>query len=255
MLSFVEVLPTYVSFGLGFIPFVIVYVGMYGSPGTKRYFDRDPEIVIREYVFISRVLFIEIGFLIVITILFYLLPEPLKKTSLWPLFGDGFYFVQTTLTYMIYSIIIVFFRSYLNRDFRFSLAKRCMYVARKEENQVKKIHYLIIGLIQYNKYLKRNLNVQFDDVRVYSNIISSSSDKKQIVKTIAASFEDDNDKLKPTNSLSTFSNLEPKEQFLVKKSLSTKIKEVGTFLAAIIPVLITILQLMFPQYFQNLANK
>jgi hypothetical protein len=59
--------------------------------------------------------------------------------------------------------------------------------------------------------------LQFDETRVASNIISSS-DKNQRVETIEESFTDNSDdKLKPANCLSTFANLEPKEQFLTAK--------------------------------------
>ena len=89
--------------------------------------------------------------------------------------------------------------------------------------------------------------MQFDETRVASNIISSSYDKHQIVGTIEKSFSEDSlDKLKPTNCLSTFANLDLKEQFLIDKQLSTRIREIGTILAAIIPaitVIITVIQL------------
>jgi hypothetical protein len=70
------------------------------------------------------------------------------------------------------------------------------------------------------------------------------------VQTIAKSFTDNPDvklKLKPANCLSTFANLEPKEQFLTAKQLSTKIKEVLTIIGAIIPAAIGVVQLVYPK--------
>jgi hypothetical protein len=89
--------------------------------------------------------------------------------------------------------------------------------------------------------------LQFDETRVATNIISAS-DKNQRVETIEESFTyNSGDKLKPANCLSTFANLEPKEQFLTAKHLSTKIKELLTILAAIVPAAIAVIQLAFPQ--------
>jgi hypothetical protein len=245
------------SFNLSIAPgyvFAFYYGSKYGLPGTNKYFDRKrARIMINEYEFINRVLFAEIFILIVITILFYSLSDQQKQTYLWPIFGNGFHLLQLTLMFTIYSIFFYLLPSYLRRDFRFYFARKCIAEAKIKDDPVVMINYLIAGLSSYNKYLKRNLNLQFDDIRVSSNIATSSDDKKRIVNTIDASFGD-NDKLKPANCLSTFSNLEPKQQFLVKKQLSTRIKEIGTFLAAIIPVLIAVLQLTFPEYFQNLAN-
>ena len=96
----------------------------------------------------------------------------------------------------------------------------------------------------------RNASNRLSKQRGQNQAQISFSDNNQIVETIEKSSNQDSlDKLKPVNCLSTFANLEPKEQFLIRKKISTKIKEVGTFLAVIIPVLITVLQLAFPQFF------
>ncbi len=122
------------------------------------------------------------------------------------------------------------------------------FTLRQSTDQAEKMNYLIAGLSYYNRYLKPNFDLQFDGTRVASNIIPSSSDKKMIVGKIEKSFNEDSlDKLKPATCLSIFANLEPKEQFPIAKQLSTKIKEVLTVPAAIIPAAIAVIQLAFPQ--------
>ncbi|MDQ3853347.1 MAG: hypothetical protein M3299_10985 [Thermoproteota archaeon] len=224
--------------------FAILYFLRFGAFGTKKLLKREnSRILINLYEVLNRILFGEIAVFIAITVIFYSIPE----SHTWPLLGKGFYFMQITLVSTIYVTFVYLFRSYLRRDFRFILAQKCMDVANEEVDQATKINYLKAGLSSYNKYLKRNFDLQFDDTRVASNIISSSSDKNQIVKTIEKSFSEDSlDKLKPSSCLSTFANLDSKEQFLIGKQLSTRIIEIGTFLAAIIPVLITVIQLAFP---------
>jgi hypothetical protein len=144
-------------------------------------------------------------------------------------------------------------KSNSRKDFRFQFAKVCMDTLEKKEDEINKIYYLIKGLNSYNKFLKRNLKLQFDDTMVCSKIISSS-DKNQSLNLLSASFKD-NDKLKPVSCLSTIIKLPDTEQLLVKEKLEVKIKDLITVLAAIVPVMISILQLSFPQYFQSLGNK
>jgi hypothetical protein len=208
-------------------------------------------IQINLYEVLNRILFAEIAVWIVIGIIFYATTGSQNATTgsqIWPFFEERFYPMEAALGNTILVILLCILISFLRRDFRFIMAQRCMDVANEEANKVEKINYLIAGLSWYNKYLKRNFDLEFDEKRVASNIISSSSDKNQIVKTIEKSFNEDSlDRLKPASCLSTFANLESKEQFLIDKKISTKIKEVGTFIAVIIPVLITVLQFAFPR--------
>jgi hypothetical protein len=120
-----------------------------------------------------------------------------------------------------------------------------MNVLENKKDEVNKTYYLILGLNSYNKFLKRNLKLQSDDAMVCSKIISSS-EKNQSLNLITASFKD-SDKLKPVSCLSDILKLSDKDQFLVKKRLGDKIKDAVTILTAIIPVVISIVQLMFPK--------
>src|SRR5438876_6914483 len=119
----------------------------------------------------------------------------MKEGYLSVLLGDGFYFLQITLLNTLYITFAILLYAYIRRDFRFQLAKACMNVIENKKDEVNKIYYLMLGLNSYNKFLKRNLKLQFDDASVCSKIISSS-DKNQSLNLITASFKD-NDKLKP----------------------------------------------------------
>lgn len=246
-----------ISVIVAFIPsylFVIFYSIKYGIPGRDKYFkERPASVLIAEYDFINKLFFAELIVLIIMTIVFYSIPESSRNISTypWPFQGKAFYFIQLTLIMSIYSIFIFLVWSYYREDFQFKFAKKCIEDANNPAmDPDKKIYNLIAGLYLYKEYLKRSFDLQFDDTRVASNIISSSSDKNTIVDTIAKSFEksthgDSQDKLKPANCLSTFANLEAKEQFLTRPQLSTKIKEIITILTAVIPVLIAVIQFAF----------
>lgn len=78
-------------------------------------------------------------------------------------------------------------------------------------------------------------------------MILTSKDKSTKMKKIVESFRG-NDKFKPVNCLSEIGNVQTPEQFLVKKKLWTTIKEVGTFLSIVIPLLIAVLQFILPYF-------
>jgi hypothetical protein len=97
--------------------------------------------------------------------------------------------------------------------------------------------------------LQRTLKLEVNKVLLFSQIISESKeDRNKILTSVFDTFEDKyNDKLKPIAYLSSI--FPDKESILIKKSLAEKIIGIGGFIAAAIPVVITILRLIMPQYF------
>jgi hypothetical protein len=72
--------------------------------------------------------------------------------------------------------------------------------------------------------------------------VDSLLDKKDFTSSISSEFQSD-DKLKPTKYL--LNMLNRTDDILTKEPLWDKIKEWGAFLAAIIPVVISIIQFLF----------
>ena len=209
----------------------------------SKYFEkRGYEAAINEYDYINKLLYIELALIIILTFLFYTLPDSLKKGDLYPLIGDGFYLLQSTLVFTVYCMFFSLIYSYIRSDFKYHFAKACIAVVESKKDEVNKTYYLMQGLSSYNKFLKRTLKLQFDDAMVCSKIISSY-DKNESFNLIATSFKG-GDKLRPVSCLHDITNLPDKEQFLVKERLSTKIKEVIIILTTVIPVIISIVQLM-----------
>jgi hypothetical protein len=224
----------------------------YGTHTNKWYRGTSSKILITLFGVLNAILFAEIILLVVLAALFYSVSEETRKSTYpYPLNGtvEEFLALEITLYITIYAIITLFTSSrYFRGDFHFVIAQKCIIEGKVHDDQDEKISHLIDGLSSYNNYLRRRFDLQFDETRVSSNIICSTSDKNQILDTIEKSFTDNpDDKLKPANCLSTFANLEPNEQFLTSKQLSTKIKEIITVLAAIVPVVIAVIQLLYPK--------
>jgi hypothetical protein len=223
----------------------------YGTPAYKRFWEAPSKFLITLFKVLNVLLYAEIILLVIITVLFYSVSDESRK-SLYPYplqTITEFTALQVTLAFTIYGIVVylLIYARYFDKNFQFILAQKCMLEAKAKDDYDEKISHLIEALASYNKYLRRRFDLQFNETRVSSNILCSSLDKNHIVDTIENSFTDNpDDRLKPANCLSTFANLEPKEQFLTEKQLSTKIKEVFTILAAIIPAAIGVIQLVYP---------
>jgi hypothetical protein len=99
------------------------------------------------------------------------------------------------------------------------------------------------ALNSYNKYLKRTLKLQINNIdQICSKIISDHLlDKPEFVYSIWSGFQD-TDKLMPTTLLLNMVGIENREQFLKKEPLLDKIKEWGALSAAIIPLVISVIQ-------------
>lgn len=131
----------------------------------------------------------------------------------------------------------------LRKDFHFNVTKMCIDVLEKRKNdEDKRMHFLRIALNSYNRFIERNFRLEFETAKVFSMIVSNK-DKKAKIKEIVDSFDGD-DKFKPIAYLSEIGSINNSEPFLVKQRLWTTAKEVGTFLAVIIPVFITVVQLI-----------
>jgi len=153
---------------------------------------------------------------------------------------------STTLSYVlvILALVVLFMGGgFLKKDFQYYIAKMSVHVSDETDDGNKKIRFLGIALNSYNEFIERNLQLEFDTAKVFSVILTH--DKTEKIKELIESFKSE-DKFKPITPLSEIGLSQNSEQFLVKKRIWTSIKEVGTFLAVIIPVLIAVLQLIIP---------
>jgi hypothetical protein len=134
------------------------------------------------------------------------------------------------------------------KEFRFYLAKVLFRVILKKEDEAEKIKYLVNTLNSYNKYVRRILGLEINDLnKIYSKILSDPDlDKNYWIKQLSIAFED-SDKFKTIKCLSGLLNNTDTEHFLAKEPVGKKIEDwakiLGTAVstvAAIIGVLTTL---------------
>ena len=148
----------------------------------KDFVKSDDETAVNEYRYITTIIYIEIFVILLLTIFYYIIPVSIKdQIPILPLvLGDGFYWTQSTLTWSVYLGFLAILPTYLSRNFRFYFARKSIMVAADKKDEVKKIRYLMIALNSYNKFIKRNLQLEFDKAKVCSRILSSEDKNKDI---------------------------------------------------------------------------
>jgi hypothetical protein len=151
-------------------------------------------------------------------------------------------FIGATVPFVFY--YISFKLTLLKSQFNYLSAAIWMQLMAEEKDSIEKIKYFETGLNYYNVYLKRKLKLKINEVQLYSQLLSrSTEDRNNLLNSISKAFVG-NDTLKPIAESSLFTQA----PILAREKLQSKIKEVVIFLVAIAPVIITVAQLMLPYF-------
>jgi hypothetical protein len=129
------------------------------------------------------------------------------------------------------------------RQFRYYFAKAYFSMLLKSEDDVEKMRYLIEVLNSYNKYLRRNLGLQIDDLKkVYSKFLSDSNINKNIAIEEFSSAFIDSDKLRLITCLSNLLKIENTELFLVREPLRKRLQDWATLIGTVASALAAIVR-------------
>jgi hypothetical protein len=119
-----------------------------------------------EYDYIKKILYITIPiivFLIIISVLYFGVGIIVQSEGI-------FITALTGLTYIAITAFLWLFLYIKRKDFRFYFAKRFFEVMLDKEDETEKIKYIVSGIESYNKYLRRNLKIELNNI-VYSKIL------------------------------------------------------------------------------------
>lgn len=235
--------PSYLRyFQFSIVIIVIIYGSLSYSRTTKKYYSKKwMENLLVEHEFIKKLLYISIPTLIIVTIFFLRTYQPEQLNFSYALLPGIIFVVGGTL--------LRFFSNISKRNFRFYYAKACIQLSLMKTDRAEKMNLLVRALNSYNKYLKRILKLEMQSIdEICSKIISDSSlDKDEFTKSIYEAFQSD-DKLKPTLIILNLLKITNPEKFLARQSSWDRIKEWGVLLAAIVPVVIAIIQFILTVY-------
>ena len=80
---------------------------------------------------------------------------------------------------------MVFIPSLIDKEYHYYAAKLLITKSINKDNSVEKTYLIIYGLTQYNKFLKRNLNLQIkDNDKIYSTVTSNPLNGIDIAESI-----------------------------------------------------------------------
>jgi hypothetical protein len=124
--------------------------------------------------------------------------------------------LHDVLLLIVYAILIKILILKNHKGFRRHFAISCFKKALEEDTEVGMMRYLIMGLDSYNKYLKKHLRLQINDLpQIYSNI-SHIGDKQAFITKISVAIE--KEKLEPILALlSPFLKNPEKSPLLIKE--------------------------------------
>jgi hypothetical protein len=199
---------------------------------------------ITEYGLVKKILYIEIPLLLLFTSISYV--ASIVESGYANIESYvAIHLAQVALEYSITAGTFWILLQMARKEFRYYLAKAYIKSIPDNCDDIQKLNWLTKALHSYNKYLLRNLKLQIDNLKVYSRlVVESDAQVSDRIKVLSESF-DNSDKLMPARRLSEIMEIDKKEEFLTKQTISARIITWGTLAGAILPVVISIIQSLF----------
>jgi hypothetical protein len=228
---------------------VIIYPPYPAPFSIEKYFlKRGFESAVSEFELVRKILYVAIPLLIFFTVIELLKPlfELFVPEEIVSMLTENilFYSARAFLFLTVLAAMLKAVFALSRKRFRLYFAKGCLSIAKNSNDEVEKMEYLIKGLDSYNSFLKRHIKLEINEIKkIYSKITTlPAKEKIDTVSRIIQSFES-GDTLEPVRYLSTLHDNKT-ELFLAEEPLEKKIKLQVTYAAGIIPVILTVIQIV-----------
>jgi len=232
-----------------FVVMVIIYPPYPAPFSIEKYFiKRGFESAVSEFELVRKILYVAIPLLIFFTVIDLLKPlfELFVPEEIVSMLTENilFYSARAFLFLTVLAGLLKAVFALSRKRFRLYFAKGCLSIAKNSNDEVEKMEYLIKGLDSYNSFLKRHIKLEINEIKkIYSKITTlPAKEKMDTVSRIIQSFES-GDTLEPVRYLSTLHDNKT-ELFLAEEPLEKKIKLQVTYAAGIIPVILTVIQIV-----------
>lgn len=234
---------TLLSVYIGYLIVSVVpfFYGVFRPPSLLLGLNQCPEQAVAEIEIVRKILIV-VSPILAIAAIFEITTYPIIYS---PLYFSPIVPIAFEILIVGIGIFFMYFGLFGGKESRFYFSKSYFRVARikKDLNQM---YYFGLGLVEYNKYIKRNLKHQIKEIdKIYSKAIVLDNDKRtEIISSLSDGFETEADRLKPLRTISTeLMKSEDAENVLIPESLKSKLKAIGAFLGASIPIVISIITL------------
>lgn len=143
---------------------------------------------------------------------------------------------------MIYGATLYILIYMSNKEFGFYFSKACAIVACSEKLDEEKSLFAKLSVEYYEQYLKRNFQLQINNIdSIYSQIMCFTDDQRQDMTKFISNTKDE-DKLDIVKYLRGKFESDSTDEVLVKHSISRRIADYSSFSIPIITILISLFQ-------------
>jgi hypothetical protein len=207
----------------------------------KYFWKRNPRVAIAEYDLLKKITYALFPFFILALALMIasrITPEN-QLSSIINSLGDSMF---EPLVYSILGVIFFVVGSALlriillntSRHFGFYIARMAFRAITEERDDVERMKFVIKGLNSYNMYIRRNLGLQINNLKmIYSRMVSDPTiDRTTSLNDLSKAFED-GDRLKAIRCIFGLLKSKDPENFLVKESTGKKLQEWGGILGTL----------------------
>jgi hypothetical protein len=155
------------------------------------FIESDARTTVNEFESIITIAYIEIFAIIGLIVTYNLLPASWNIGLLKPVSGEYLYLPPVVWPF-IASVYITFFSiygTYFRKDFGFLFALKSIAALKEiilldKKREVEIVQYLIIALKWYNKFVKKNLKLEFDTAKVCSSILTNDNRKRILLQLV-----------------------------------------------------------------------
>jgi hypothetical protein len=204
------------------------------------------ENIANEYEFVKKCLFVGLPVLVILItvsrLLTYFQLDYYLLNHYLTLYDASFAILAASIATVLGSLLRIAVYT-AKREFRYYLARGYIGISSRKQNSFDKIKYLFLSLDSYNKFLIRKTKLGIKNIdRIHSDIMHTDTKKNdEMIKAIDEHLGRQGMDL--GIYLSKVYKVTDTEPFFIKESLAQKLKTVGAFLAAAIPIVISIIQL------------
>jgi hypothetical protein len=242
---------------------ILLFYPPYPTPlSIEDYFkERGYKNAVIEYEYVKLILYITVPLFIGLTAMPYFDPliQQYYSISFRTYQGSTFQVAQTVLLFVVLAGILKLVFAVFRKKFRLYFAKGCFEIALEKQDETAKMSYFIKGLEAYNSYLRRNFDVQVNDIKKFVSKIwgLKHEERYKAVDEISTEFIKDlseNYTLDPLRRLQKYllyGKIEERdiqyfslEELLMQQPTINKIKDLSTFFAVTaIPLAISLVDL------------
>lgn len=211
--------------------------------GAEKQYNKNYKNLIEEFNLLKKFLFIVIPYLIFTpTFINLTITSNVNKLDIVNILQSYIFDSPIFLIVVLAGLMRILFLI-RKKDYGFYFSKGYCQIISEKKKEVEKMRNLLSLLKSYNRYIKQNLKLEINNIeKLYSIILyKDKEERNQIIESICISLE--TEKLNLAKYLASIYII-PDSEFYVKASILEELKLIGVILAAAIPIIISLIEIL-----------